>query len=106
MGQNGSLRILDVHGPVIGTGGVHSYSKEKVQLKSGDKVILYTDGILDYSNVRGEFFGKQRLLRILGQFAASPVQILMDMVQESIKNFAEAASPSDDTSIMAIEYVE
>ena len=106
MGQNGSLRILDVHGPVIGTGSVHSYFAEKVQLKSGDKVILYTDGILDYSNARGEFFGKERLLRILGQFAARPVQILMDMVQESMKNFAGGTNPNDDASIMAIEYME
>jgi sigma-B regulation protein RsbU (phosphoserine phosphatase) len=72
-------------------------------LKSGDKVILYTDGILDYSNEMGEFFGKERLLRILEQFAASPVQILMDMVQESVKNFAGGTSPNDDASIMAIE---
>jgi sigma-B regulation protein RsbU (phosphoserine phosphatase) len=69
-------------------------------------VILYTDGILDYSNARGEFFGKERLLRILGQFAASPVQILMDMVQESMKNFAGGTNPNDDASIMAIEYME
>jgi PAS domain S-box-containing protein len=106
MGQNGSLRMLDVHGPVIGTGSGHSYLREKVQLKSGDKVILYTDGILDYSNSRGEFFGKERLLRILGQFAARPVQTLMDMVQESMKKFVGAASPNDDASIMAIEYME
>ena len=75
-------------------------------MKSGDKVILYTDGILDYSNSRGEFFGKERLLRILGQFAARPVQTLMDMVQESMKKFVGAASPNDDASIMAIEYME
>jgi sigma-B regulation protein RsbU (phosphoserine phosphatase) len=88
IGQNGSLRMLDVHGPVIGTGSVHSYPSQKVQLKSGDKVILYTDGILDYSNAMGEFYGKERLLKILGQFADSPVQILMDMVQESVESFA------------------
>jgi sigma-B regulation protein RsbU (phosphoserine phosphatase) len=101
--QKRSLRILNVHGPVIGTGSVHSYPSQRVQLKRGDKVILYTDGILDYSNEMSEFFGKERLLRILEQFAASPVQILMDMVQESVKNFAGGTSPNDDASIMAIE---
>lgn len=106
MAQNGSPRILDVHGPVIGTGSVNSYAREKVQLRSGDKIILFTDGILDYSNANGDFFGKERLLRILGKFADSPVQILMDKVQESIKNFAGATPPNDDASIMAIEYVE
>jgi serine phosphatase RsbU (regulator of sigma subunit) len=91
---------------VIGTGSVHSYTRQKVQLKSGDKIILYTDGIIDYSNPMGQFFGKERLLRILGKFATSPVQILMDKVQESMKKFVGAASPNDDASIMAIEYME
>ncbi|MDB4264909.1 PAS domain S-box protein [bacterium] len=106
MDQNGSLRILNVHGPVIGTGSVQSYPREKVQLKNGDKVILFTDGILDYSNSRGELFGKKRLLRNLGKFADSPVQILMDKVQESMKKFAGTANPTDDASIMTIEYME
>jgi len=30
----------------------------------------------------------------------------MDMVQESMKKFVGAASPNDDASIMAIEYME
>jgi sigma-B regulation protein RsbU (phosphoserine phosphatase) len=105
MGADGSLRLLKCHGPVIGTGSVHSFLMEEVSLRSGDKVIVYTDGILDYSNDRGEFFGKERLLDTLRKHAGSPVQTLMEMVQRSLKNFAGAASPEDDASIMTIEYM-
>jgi serine phosphatase RsbU (regulator of sigma subunit) len=76
-----------------------------VALRSGDKVIVYTDGILDYSNAGGELFGKKRLFGTLQKYAGSPVQTLMEMVQKSLKDFAGAASPADDASIMAIEYV-
>lgn len=102
---DGSLRILDVHGPVVGTGSVDRYFRDSVHLKCGDKVIIYTDGILDYSNPRSELFGKERLLTVLGQFANSPIQNLMDRVEETIKDFAGDASPNDDASIMAIEYL-
>jgi len=105
LGPDGSLRLLKCHGPVIGTGNAHSFLREEVSLRSGDKVIVYTDGILDYSNDRGEFFGKKRLFETLQKYAGSPVQTLMEMVQKSLKDFAGAASPKDDASIMAIEYV-
>ena len=74
-------------------------------MQGGDKVIVYTDGILDYSNAGGELFGKKRLFGTLQKYAGSPVQTLMEMVQKSLKDFAGAASPEDDASIMAIEYV-
>ena len=74
-------------------------------MRSGDKVIVYTDGILDYPNDRGELFGKERLFGTLQNYADSPVQTLMEMVQKSLKDFAGAASTNDDASIMVIEYV-
>jgi serine phosphatase RsbU (regulator of sigma subunit) len=75
-----------------------------VPLRREDKVIAYTDRILDYSNATGELFGKERLFGTLQKYAGSPVQTLMEMVQKSLKDFAGAASPKDDASIMAIEY--
>ncbi|MDP4727506.1 MAG: SpoIIE family protein phosphatase, partial [Desulfobacterales bacterium] len=105
MSPDGSLRLLQCHGPVIGTGNIHSFLREEVPLRSGDKVIVYTDGILDYPSNRGELFGKERLFGTLQKYAGSPVQSLMEMVQKSLKDFAGAASPKDDASIMAIEYV-
>jgi sigma-B regulation protein RsbU (phosphoserine phosphatase) len=105
LGPDGSLRLLERHGPVIGTGNVPSFLREEVPLRCGDKVIVYTDGILDYPNDRGEFFGKERVFETLQKFAGSPVQTLMEMVQKSLRDFAGAASPKDDASIMTIEYV-
>ena len=105
MHPDGSLQLLKRHGPVIGTGNVHSFLREEVSLLSGDKVIVYTDGILDYPNDRGELFGKERLFGTLQNYADSPVQTLMEMVQKSLKDFAGAARTNDDASIMVIEYV-
>ena len=74
-------------------------------MRSGDKVIVYTDGILDYSSAGSELYGKERLFGTLQKYAGSPAQTLVEMVQKSLKDFAGASSPKDDASIMAIEYV-
>ncbi len=106
LSPDGSLKTLNVHGPVIGTGIAHSYGMGEVQLQSGDKVIVYTDGIIEYPNAKGEFFTKERLMKSLRRNAGRPVQTIMEMVQKSIKDFACETSPNDDASIMAIEYLE
>ena len=106
LSPDGSLKTLNVHGPVIGTGIAHSYGRGEVQLQSGDKVIVYTDGIIEYPNAKGEFFTKERLMKTLRRNAGRPVQTILEMVQKSIKDFACETSPNDDASIMAIEYLE
>ncbi len=103
--DDGKLEILDLHGPVIGAGYGQPFRQRDNNLAHGDKVILYTDGVLDYPNSAGEFFGKQRFYESLQKHGRQPVQTLMDSVRSSIKAFAGPANSGDDLSMMVIEYV-
>ena len=76
----GELEVLDGHGPVIGASGGQPFFEEEKQLQSGYKIVLYTDGVLDYSNLAGGFFGKQRFYETLHAHSHQPVQTLMDSV--------------------------
>jgi sigma-B regulation protein RsbU (phosphoserine phosphatase) len=99
------LEVLDVHGSVIGAGYGQPFRQKENHLEHGDKIILYTDGVLDYPNPAGEIFGKQRFYEALQKHGRQPVQTLMDSVQMTIKDFAGPASSGDDLSMMAVEYV-
>ena len=101
----GELEVLDGHGPVIGASGGQPFFEEEKQLQSGDKIVLYTDGVLDYSNLAGEFFGKQRFYETLHAHSHQPAQTLMDSVQKRIADFGGSANSGDDLSMMVIEYV-
>ena len=102
---DGTLEVLDVHGPVIGAGDGRPFQQEDKQLQPGDKIVLYTDGVLDHSNSAGEFFGKHRLFEALQLHGDQPVQPLMDSLQAKIKAFAGFAESGDDISMMVVEYV-
>mgnify|MGYP000597071671 FL=1 len=102
---DGELKVLDVHGPVIGAGYGQPFRQKETQLEHGDKIILYTDGVWDYPNPSGELFGMQRFQKALQKHSRQPVQTLMDSVQMTIKDFAGSASPEDDLSMMVVEYV-
>jgi sigma-B regulation protein RsbU (phosphoserine phosphatase) len=101
----GALEILDSHGPVIGAGFGSPFRQKEICLKHGDKIILYTDGVLDHPNPAGKIFGKQRFYDALQKHGQQSVATLMDAVQMTIKDFAGPTSSGDDLSMMAIEYV-
>ena len=46
MGKNNKLEVLNYHGPVIGFGHELPFSQAKTQLKPGERIILYTDYII------------------------------------------------------------
>lgn len=101
---SGDLEILDYHGPVIGVGSGALFSQKETILTPGDKLVLYTDGILDHTNANGERFGKQRLYDTLQEHRDKPLQKIMQLIKDSLANFADSEESDDDISLLMIEY--
>ena len=101
---DGSLDILDHHGPVIGIGSGNIFSQKEMSLTPGDKLVLYTDGILDHTNDSGERFGKQRLYKTLQQHRGESLQTTMNLIKDSLVKFANSEQSDDDITLLMIEY--
>ncbi len=104
MGADGSIRTLDAHGPVIGSDAAHTYTRQGVPLRKGDRVFVYTDGILDHPDIHGNLYGRERLVETIRQCSDGPVQAVMDCLQRSLEAFAGPTERTDDASIMVIEF--
>ena len=100
-----TLEVLDQHGPVIGLGNDKPFSQEEKILQYGDKILLYTDGILENRNPSDETFGKHRFYEILKKHSHQSIQDLVEAVYITVKNFSKTALPEDDISILGVEYV-
>ena len=48
-----------------------SYDQNDVQLKPGNRLLMYTDGLVEAHNPRGEMFGSSRLHELVGQEISS-----------------------------------
>jgi phosphoserine phosphatase RsbU/P len=77
---NNQLDFLDQHGPVIGAEKNLVYSQEQKQLNAGDKIVLYTDGILELCDKDDEFFGKKRFWQILKQHGQKTPSQLVETI--------------------------
>ncbi len=75
---------------------MHSYSVNK-----GDKVFIYSDGLVETTNDKKEEFGMDRLLSIMDKHNSSSVEELSKEVQSSFDNFA--CNFIDDVTFLALE---
>ena len=84
--RDGVPTPLDVNGTVVGAFPFSKYEESNLELRSGDLLVCYTDGITEPENEYGEMFGEQRLIDVVAKNAdrdeAQIIQSVMDCVRE------------------------
>ncbi len=101
--SDGQLRALKERGgPMVGVFEGFQYSSRSTQLKSGDGLLVFTDGVTEARNRSGEFFEESRLEAYLAASASQPVDELVRGLQAEVERF-EAGSPrADDITALAL----
>jgi sigma-B regulation protein RsbU (phosphoserine phosphatase) len=101
-GPSSEPRFLEVDGgPVLGLLEASEYRAQRTTLKSGDALVLYTDGVSEALDEKGEFFTTDRLRDLLAKRANTD---LAPSVYEAVKAFAGRAPQSDDITVMAVRF--
>ncbi len=108
--QNGSLDILTSGNPPIGTRDLRlveeqiTFPEEKRKLNSGDKLLLYTDGVFEYQNHEREFYGNEQFHRQLIDLNDRPISNLVDLQFQALMEFGNGMAPKDDISLLGVEF--
>lgn len=79
------------------------YSQITISMTSGDRLLAYTDGIIDTPNPQGERFGLARLKDALDANTAAPLSELKSAVLKALHEFAENGQMHDDVTLIAME---
>lgn len=81
------------------------YEEEHIQLESGSRLILYTDGVTEAERVDTEQFGEERLLAWAGNLKGEvSSQAATLSLYSAVKDFTRGAQQSDDITILSILY--
>jgi len=97
----GVPRDLDRGGGVLGVFKHWHYEEEELRLGSGDRILMYTDGITESRNAQGEEFGAARLTRIVQQFQDKDAAALVEDVVGRATEFS-SGNFDDDLTVVAI----
>lgn len=80
------------------------YLTQTVQLRRGDMLFAYTDGVTEAFNVQQQAFGEARLEDLLRQHVGLTPQALVQEVFDQLFAFAKAAPQSDDITVAAMRW--
>lgn len=80
-----------------------SYDEQQVQLHSGDRLLLFTDGVTDIQNDKNELFGVDNLKRILYQNRQKNIDEIVETINHETDVFLNHRERLDDFTLMLIE---
>ena len=79
------------------------YRTCELQLRPGDEIFLYTDGVTEAQNGRQELFGEQRLLSALNERKGLSVQETCENVRANMDSFVGGADQFDDITMVCLK---
>lgn len=99
------LTELQSQGGLLGIFPGESFVSEEVQLKPGDKVLLYTDGLelAFQGSAGGGKFDAHAYMKQLQQMAHLPIRELLSRINDLLDEDAGSLNPRDDVSVVAFE---
>jgi serine phosphatase RsbU (regulator of sigma subunit) len=101
---DGSHQLLDEGGIPLGVFDDTQYSEFFVDLRAGDVLVLYTDGVTEAKNTRDEHFGLKRLEQIVRAGGDGNSYSICKDVTRAVHDFsAKAGGPGDDMTISIIK---
>ena len=97
-------RMLESRSMVLGAlpEAVDPNAALDVELNPGDRVILYTDGITDVFNARGEMLGVSGVEKFVRETALLPFREMKNGILERVAAWREGP-PADDVSLVLVE---
>jgi phosphoserine phosphatase RsbU/P len=103
--QSGLRKAEDGGGMMVGLYDFAKYECGRLQLASGDGLLLYTDGMTEAFDAAGGMFGDVALRATLEASAHAPVDEIVKGLMRDVKGFTGSAPQSDDMTVMAIRYL-
>ncbi len=98
--RDGAVELLDVNGTVVGAFPFSEYDESRVQLRSGDLLVCYTDGVTEPENEFGEMFGEERLMELLLRNASRPEEEIIQLVLDSVRQWTGTEELQDDMTLL------
>jgi len=78
-------------------------TEHRVKLRNGDMLLVYSDGLSDAKNVAGEFFGTQRLLKLLPTLKDLGAPEAGEGIVAEVNRFVGDARVYDDLSLIVLK---
>jgi phosphoserine phosphatase RsbU/P len=103
---SGSIERLETGGPPFGvplfTDTERVYASGRIQLEAGDLLFVFTDGVAEAVNERGEEFGEARIAPAILSMSAGTAGAVLNRVMSDVNTFVGYARQHDDITALVL----
>jgi len=99
---DGIISELDATGMAMGAVKDTPYQSKVCPLKPGDVMVLYTDGVTEGQNEKGEMYGEVRLQECIRSAVDFPAKEILARILDDLTKFCGNAPQYDDITLMAV----
>lgn len=103
--KSGALKRLDAGGLPIGIQAEAKYESGTVVLSPGDWLVIFTDGVVEAMNTRGDEYGEQRLLATLAAGTNATPAEMMRRIMADLDVFVGNTPQHDDVTCLLLKVV-
>jgi sigma-B regulation protein RsbU (phosphoserine phosphatase) len=98
----GEIRTIDPTGLPLGAFCDERFATSRVRIDPGQAILLYTDGLSEARDDKGQFYGTERLRALNPGQPEKPPQELIQACLKDLAAFRKNAPASDDLTLMAV----
>jgi serine phosphatase RsbU (regulator of sigma subunit) len=102
--DSNSLMEFDLPGPGLGIIPKAKFESMTIDVKKGDKMLFFTDGIIEQRNKEGEMFSHERLEELYIRFCKDDNDQIIQSIYEEFNVFCENCELQDDVTLFLLEF--
>lgn len=97
------FEVLETTGGLLGIIKNQKFSVENLRMRPCDILVLYTDGISEAQNDKGEFYGTERIQNIIKSYSNENAKEIAYMIIEDVQKFSSKSMYNDDKTLVVIK---
>jgi phosphoserine phosphatase RsbU/P len=102
--SSGITKVGMTNGIALGIMEKINFQSKKIEIKPGEKLYLYTDGITEAFNPEEMVYGTEKLENFLLRHLDVPIETIINNTLNEVEAFVDGAPQSDDITLLALAY--
>jgi phosphoserine phosphatase RsbU/P len=104
LSEDGISKTEMTNGLALGVLDDFIFESKKIQLKKGDQLLLYTDGVVEAFNMEDKAYGEEDFEKFLNNNRIIPVETIIKNSLAEVNEFAGEAPQSDDITLLGLSF--
>jgi len=103
--RKGEVLETKIEGVPIGLLAGREYDEVEIASEPGDVLVLYSDGVDEQPNEKGDVFGRERIMRVLKKHGTEAPQAIADAMIAAVDKFRGSAPIFDDQTVVVMRVI-